>query len=110
MSQPNPSPQALKVVSFPGSGSRPKLLDLVRQGIRTRHYSRRTEEAYVGWIRRFIVFHGKRHPRELGEPEVTAFISSLAGRGVFRVWEEPAVHIISARLPTRHERRKYEET
>jgi len=60
----------------------PKLLDRVREAIRVRHYSRRTEEAYVGWIRRFIVFHGKRHPRELGAAEVTAFLSSLAARGV----------------------------
>ena len=47
-----------------------------------KHYSRRTEQAYVAWIRRFIVFHGKRHPRELGERDVTAFVSSLAARGV----------------------------
>lgn len=60
----------------------PKLLDQVRQAIRVRHYSYRTDQAYVGWIRRFIVFHGKRHPRELGEREVTAFISHLATRGV----------------------------
>lgn len=60
----------------------PKLLDRVRQAIRLRHYSRRTEQAYVGWIRRFIVFHGKRHPTELGEREVTAFVSDLAARGV----------------------------
>jgi site-specific recombinase XerD len=60
----------------------PKLLDRVREAIRLRHYSRRTEDAYVLWIRRFIVFHGKRHPRELGEADVTAFISSLATRGV----------------------------
>ena len=60
----------------------PKLLDRVRSAIRLRHYSPRTETAYVGWIRRFIVFHGKRHPQELGEPEVTAFISDLAHRGV----------------------------
>jgi integron integrase len=60
----------------------PKLLDRVRHAIRARHYSRRTEEAYVGWIRRFIVFHGRRHPSGLGEPEVTAFISSLALRNV----------------------------
>ena len=60
----------------------PKLLDGVRQAIRLRHYSRRTQQAYVGWIRRFIVFHGKRHPRELGEREVTAFLSALAARGV----------------------------
>src|SRR5712692_4485598 len=62
--------------------SEPKLLDRVREGIRVRHYSRRTEEAYASWIRRFIVFHGKRHPRELGEAEVSAFVSNLATRGV----------------------------
>jgi Phage integrase, N-terminal SAM-like domain len=64
------------------SGSPLKLLDQVRQAIRLRHYSRRTESAYVAWIRRFIAFHRKRHPRELGEREVTAFVSNLAARGV----------------------------
>ncbi len=58
----------------------PKLLDQVRQAIRARHYSRRTEEAYVHWIRRFILFHGKRHPREMGEPQVTAFLTMLASK------------------------------
>jgi len=58
----------------------PKLLDQVRGAIRARHYSRRTEEAYVHWIRRFILFHGKRHPREMGEAEVTAFLTMLAVR------------------------------
>ena len=62
--------------------SPPKLLEQVRAAIRTRHYSRRTEAAYVGWIRRFIVFHGKRHPRDLGAVEVTAFVSALAARRV----------------------------
>lgn len=56
----------------------PRLLDQVRGTIRARHYSRRTEEAYVHWIRRFILFHGKRHPREMGEPQVTAFLTMLA--------------------------------
>ncbi len=56
----------------------PRLLDQVRDAIRTRHYSPRTEKAYVGWIRRFILFHGKRHPRELGEAEIRAFLTSLA--------------------------------
>ncbi|MCC7185405.1 MAG: tyrosine-type recombinase/integrase [Acidobacteria bacterium] len=56
----------------------PKLLDEVRGCIRARHYSRRTEQAYVHWIRRFILFHGKRHPREMGEPQVTAFLTMLA--------------------------------
>jgi integron integrase len=46
--------------------------------MRTRHMSPRTEEAYIGWIRRFIIFHGKRHPVEMGEPEVTGFLSHLA--------------------------------
>jgi integron integrase len=59
-------------------GSAPKLLDRVREAIRLRHYSRRTEEAYVAWIRRFILFHGKRHPSELGASEVSTFLSSLA--------------------------------
>lgn len=56
----------------------PRLLDHVRNSVRARHYSLRTEEAYVGWIRRFILFHGKRHPNEMGEEEINAFLSSLA--------------------------------
>ena len=70
--------QAPNVVSFPESGSRPKLLDRVRQAIRTRHYSARTEEAYVHWIRRYIVFHGKKHPSTLGAPEISTFLTWLA--------------------------------
>lgn len=58
--------------------ARPKLLDQVRTACRVRHFSRRTEDAYVGWIRRFILFHQKRHPSTLGATAVTAFISSLA--------------------------------
>ena len=57
---------------------KPRLLDQVRQAIRTRHYSYGTEKAYVGWIKRFIFFHGKRHPIEMGEAEVGRFLSSLA--------------------------------
>ncbi|HYK11319.1 MAG TPA: integron integrase, partial [Gemmatimonadales bacterium] len=55
-----------------------KLLTQVRMALRTRHYSPRTEETYVHWIKRFIRYHGLRHPRELGAPEVTAFLSNLA--------------------------------
>jgi integron integrase len=55
-----------------------RLLDRLRHAIRTLHYAYRTEEAYVDWARRFILFHGKRHPRELGAPEVTAFLTHLA--------------------------------
>jgi integrase len=57
---------------------KPKLLDQVRDAIRARHYSYRTEEAYVGWIKRFILFHGKRHPAEMGPPEITRFLTALA--------------------------------
>ena len=56
----------------------PKLLDQVRDAIRTLHYSLRTEEAYVGWIRGFILHHGKRHPLEMGESEVGAYLTYLA--------------------------------
>src|SRR5438093_11212076 len=62
--------------------SGPKLLTLVRRAIRLRHYSRHTEEAYVGWVRRFVRFAGLRHPSELGEREVARFLSSLAEAGV----------------------------
>jgi hypothetical protein len=57
---------------------KPRLLDQVRDAIRTRHYSYRTEEAYVGWIRRFILFHNKRHPGDMGPPEITQFLTALA--------------------------------
>jgi Phage integrase, N-terminal SAM-like domain len=57
---------------------KPKLLDLVRQTIRLKHYSMRTERAYVDWIKRFIRFHHKRHPASMGAPEVHAFLSHLA--------------------------------
>jgi len=56
----------------------PKLLDRVHNAIRTRHYSKRTEEAYAMWIKRYIFFHGKRHPSSMGGEHVNQFISSLA--------------------------------
>ena len=56
----------------------PRLLDQVRVAIRSRHYARRTEVAYTEWVRRFVVFHRMRHPKEMSEPEVTAFLSHLA--------------------------------
>lgn len=56
-------------------------LDSVRNKIRLKHYSIRTEEAYVQWVKRFILFHGKRHPAELGAPEVEAFLTHLAVDG-----------------------------
>jgi integron integrase len=59
----------------------PKLLVRVSEAIQTRHYSRRTERIYSGWIRRFVVFHGKRHPSELGADEISAFLTHLAVEG-----------------------------
>jgi integron integrase len=60
-------------------GARPRrLLEEVHEAIRRRYFSRRTEEAYVHWIKRFIYFSGRRHPREMGEAEVTAFLNHLA--------------------------------
>jgi integron integrase len=65
-------------VQSPPTAPKPKLLEQVRNAIRARHYSYMTEKAYVGWIKRFIFFHDKRHPAEMGEPEVAKFLSSLA--------------------------------
>lgn len=56
----------------------PRLLDQVRVAIRRKHYSLRTEEAYVGWVRRFIRFHELRHPRDLGTAEVRTFLTHRA--------------------------------
>jgi integron integrase len=59
----------------------PRLLDQVRDEIRFRHYSIRTEQAYLGWVKRYILFHGKRHPRDMGADEVTRFLTHLAVQG-----------------------------
>jgi integron integrase len=55
-----------------------KLLDQVRDALRVKHYAYRTEESYVQWIRRYILFHNKRHPKDMAEPEVQAFLTHLA--------------------------------
>jgi len=57
---------------------KPKLLDQVRITIRTKHYSKRTEESYVYWIKKFVLFHNKCHPKDMGEHEINEFISHLA--------------------------------
>ncbi|MDK2126218.1 integron integrase [Parachitinimonas caeni] len=60
------------------SSQPPRLLDQMREALRLRHYSLRTEEAYTQWVKRFTLFHGKRHPREMGALEVQSFLTSLA--------------------------------
>ena len=82
----NPSPSGGRD-SPPTSGTRPqpesnkpRLLDLVRRAIRALHYSRSIEKAYVAWIRRFILYHGKRHPAEMGTAEIAQFLPALATR------------------------------
>jgi integron integrase len=62
----------------PFAASKPKLLDQVRDAIRLKHYSIRTEQAYIDWIKRFILFNDKRHPRDMAETEVTRFLTHLA--------------------------------
>jgi integron integrase len=76
--QPDPVAPGPEPVHRPAS---PRLLDRVREAVRLRHYSRRTEEAYVGWIRRYILFHGRRHLLELGADEINCFLTDLAVRG-----------------------------
>lgn len=63
---------------MPRSQGGSPFLEQVRNAIRVRHYSIRTEQAYVGWIKRFILFHGKRHPREMGDADVASFLTHLA--------------------------------
>ena len=61
-----------------GREAKPKLLDQLREALRCRHYSRRTEQTYCHWVKRFIYFHNVRHPSEMGEPEINAFLTHLA--------------------------------
>ncbi|HUF07773.1 MAG TPA: integron integrase [Rhodothermales bacterium] len=86
----------------------PRLLDRVRDEIRVRHYSRRTEDAYVHWIRRYILYHGKKHPSAMGGDEVNRFLSYLASeRDVAASTQNQALaailflyrHVLDERLP-----------
>lgn len=75
----SPSRAAITPGAAPASpSSQPKLLDRLREALRSRHYSRRTEEAYHHWVKRFIFFHNVRHPAEMAEPEINAFLTHLA--------------------------------
>lgn len=66
------------MTSSDSSSRPPKLLEQLRDRIRLKHYSLRTEQAYVAWAKRYIFFHGKRHPADMGKAEVEAFLTSLA--------------------------------
>src|SRR6266542_6371272 len=70
--------QPIPTASVTTTAPKPKLLDQVHQAIRTRHYSPKTEEAYIGWIKRYVFFHNKRHPAEIAEAEIAQFLSNLA--------------------------------
>jgi integron integrase len=90
---PPPSPRTLSSSDAPGSfpgppvagahppARPPKLLDRLREALRARHYSGRTEHSYCQWVKRFIFFHNVRHPIEMAEPEINAFLSALATQG-----------------------------
>jgi len=71
--------EAVAMESAPfAAPQQPRLLDCLRDKIRLKHYSIRTEYAYTDWVRRFVLFQGKRHPRDLGATEVEAFLTHLA--------------------------------
>jgi hypothetical protein len=71
----------MAILPSPQKPHKPKLLDQVRDVIRRKHYSIRTEQSYLDWIRGFILFHGKRHPAQMAEAEVTGFLTHLARDG-----------------------------
>ena len=60
---------------------KPKLLDRMRNAIRVKHYSLRTEETYIMWVKRYIFFHNKRHPKDMKNIELSEFLTHLAVRG-----------------------------
>ena len=69
------------LTATPEPARRFRLLEQVRRGLRLRHYSKRTEIAYCAWVRRFVLFHRRRHPSVMGEPEISAFLNHLATEG-----------------------------
>ena len=73
-----PKPLASTPSENPAPGQGKKLLDQVRDSLRLKHYSARTEQTYLEWIKRYILFHGKRHPKDMGGSEIEAFIAHLA--------------------------------
>jgi integron integrase len=84
---PNIKPSSPSDVSPPGKAARPessskgkKLLEQYSEFLRNRHYSLRTEKTYIGWVRQYILFHNKRHPRDMGVAEINAFITHLVNR------------------------------
>ncbi len=68
---------------------RPRLLDRMRGVLRTRHYSIRTEDAYVQWVKRFILFHGKKHPSAMGAEQINEYLTHLAVERHVSVHAEP---------------------
>ena len=66
-----------------------KLLDRVRHKIRLKHYSIRTEQAYVSWIKRYIHFHNMKHPKDMGEMEIEEFLTDLAASKINMLWMPP---------------------
>src|SRR5947207_9731533 len=74
-------PNMASNLSTISSARNPKLLDRVRDVLRRKHYSFRTERTYTDWIKRFIIYHGKRHPKEMAEAEVGEFLTHLARDG-----------------------------
>jgi len=65
-------------ITPPDPGQKPKLLDRLREALRSHHYSRRTEQTYCHWVKRFIFFHNMRHPADMAEPEINAYLTNLA--------------------------------
>ena len=73
-----------------------RLLDRVREACRVRHYIRRTEKTYAQWVKRFVLFHGKRHPNEMGAGQVSEFLSRLAVVGSHTLRHSFATHLLTA--------------
>ncbi len=77
------------------SRTSPKLLDVYRDALRVKHYSARTEDTYVTWVKNFILFHNKRHPREMGAAEIGQFLTHLAsGKEVSASTQNPCTEIV----------------
>src|SRR5512134_953162 len=76
--QPPKEDDVMTTMNSPSAPQQPKLLDRLREALRSRHYSRRTDHCYCHWVKRFIFFHHVRHPADMAESEINAFLTHLA--------------------------------
>lgn len=105
----DPLPSTKQACPFPRDATtprqKPKLLDHLREALRSRHYNCRTQQTYCQWVKRFIYFHNLRHPKEMAEPEINAFLTHLAVKEKVSASTKPGAFRPAFSISSRHRSR-----